>query len=243
MQLPASDEDEDEDDASVKSASARLSRFRKSPVKNDKGAPRRSTYAFLLSFSAAGKARSRSRASEDDDFIVSDHDSGSPSPPPSASRGTSRRGSSASATDDGDASADDEPAPKKSSKAKSGGARPRGRPGARPLASASASAGGGSNSTFLTAAERRAQDTKSDKKSAEDPFAFLQDIKDVRALVALSNERGADVCINCRRMESGPGSLDTTRARYSSLRRRGRTLLLSRSRLTNPARPYMTRRS
>ncbi|KAF9805995.1 hypothetical protein IEO21_08858 [Rhodonia placenta] len=38
-------------------------------------------------------------------------------------------------------------------------------------------ASGGSN-TFLTAAERRVQDKKAEKKSSEDPFYFLQDVRD-----------------------------------------------------------------
>ncbi len=44
---------------------------------------------------------------------------------------------------------------------------------------ASGSADASSNK-FLTAAEQRAQTTKDEKKSQEDPFFFLLDIRDVR---------------------------------------------------------------
>lgn len=37
-----------------------------------------------------------------------------------------------------------------------------------------------STTNFLTAAEQRAQTTKDEKKSQEDPFSFLLDIRDVR---------------------------------------------------------------
>jgi len=36
------------------------------------------------------------------------------------------------------------------------------------------------STNFLTAAEQRAQATKDEKKSQEDPFSFLFDIRDVR---------------------------------------------------------------
>jgi DNA mismatch repair protein MSH6 len=37
----------------------------------------------------------------------------------------------------------------------------------------------GGSTTFLTAAERREQQKKTDKKSNENPYAFLADIQDV----------------------------------------------------------------
>ena len=53
-------------------------------------------------------------------------------------------------------------------------ARKAGRP---PLAQKSGSKRGSSN-LFLTAAEQRQQKQKEDKKSSEDPFEFLQDVRD-----------------------------------------------------------------
>jgi DNA mismatch repair protein MSH6 len=38
-------------------------------------------------------------------------------------------------------------------------------------------------SSFLTAAEKRAQHKKNDKKATEDPFSFLKDVRDVRTLM------------------------------------------------------------
>ena len=35
-------------------------------------------------------------------------------------------------------------------------------------------------SCFLTAAEQRAKDRKTEKKTADDPFEFLRDVRDVR---------------------------------------------------------------
>ena len=49
------------------------------------------------------------------------------------------------------------------------------------LKHAQSSEGGrsGGSSNFLTAAERRAQDKKTEKKTADDPFEFLKDVRDV----------------------------------------------------------------
>jgi DNA mismatch repair protein MSH6 len=44
-----------------------------------------------------------------------------------------------------------------------------------------ASNGRGNGFTFLTAAEQREQGKKVEKKSAEDPYSFLQDVRDVRS--------------------------------------------------------------
>lgn len=42
------------------------------------------------------------------------------------------------------------------------------------------------SSSFLTAAEQREQGKKNEKKSAEDPYSFLQDVKDVRQIFQVS---------------------------------------------------------
>ena len=44
---------------------------------------------------------------------------------------------------------------------------------------------GGSQNFLLTAAEQRTLEKKSDKKEKDDPFLFLQDIRDVRYFVPL----------------------------------------------------------
>ena len=62
------------------------------------------------------------------------------------------------------------------SKSKSGATS---RPSLKHAQSSSASALVGENA-FLTAAERRALEKKNEKKSSEDPYAFLQDPRDVR---------------------------------------------------------------
>lgn len=56
-------------------------------------------------------------------------------------------------------------------------AEPKSRKPARPPLKKSGSKKGSSN-LFLTAAEQRTQQQKEDKKSTEDPFDFLQDVKD-----------------------------------------------------------------
>ena len=49
--------------------------------------------------------------------------------------------------------------------------------------SPSAGGGGASVFSFLTAAEQREQGKKNEKKSTEDPYSFLQDVRDVRNLL------------------------------------------------------------
>ncbi|KAI0066930.1 DNA mismatch repair protein Msh6 [Artomyces pyxidatus] len=123
-----------------------------------------SSFASRLSrFKKSPKKKARSaKSDDDDDFIVADSDEEEPTSR-SASR-TSVRSSRTSLLTDEDE--DDDPVPKKSSKS------------TKPPLTKGGAPSGSNSSSFLTAAERRAQATKQDKKSQEDPFAFLVDPKD-----------------------------------------------------------------
>ncbi|KDR79956.1 hypothetical protein GALMADRAFT_242120 [Galerina marginata CBS 339.88] len=157
------EEGEDEDEDVKTSFTQRLNRFKKSPMK---------------------KARSRSRASsDDDDFIVpDDSDDEARSVKSSSSRRSSR--SRTSSDDDEEAEADqddqdlDDEAPKKGrSKAKSKSSSRKSGFSKKSAKAAEEGTGTGTFS-FLTAAEQREQGKKDDKKSAESPYDFLQDVRD-----------------------------------------------------------------
>ncbi|KAK7056522.1 DNA mismatch repair protein msh6 [Paramarasmius palmivorus] len=110
------------------------------------------------------RGRKSSKASDDDDFIVpSESEDDNKSTRSSSSRASSSSRRSALSEDDEDE--DDEPIPKKS----------KARRPAKVTPSASEDA---SSFSFLTQAERREQDKKNEKKSAENPYAFLLDVKD-----------------------------------------------------------------
>ncbi|KAH6917837.1 DNA mismatch repair protein msh6 [Coprinopsis sp. MPI-PUGE-AT-0042] len=149
--LSEEDGDEDEDEPALASLSDKLSRFKKSPAKK----------------------RSKKKSEEDDDFIVPDSDSEDDRKSIKSSSSRSSRRSAVSSDDEddfGEASEDDEPKPSKAKRAPAKGGKAK----APPLTNASSSTG----FSFLTAAEQRAQDKKEDKKKAEAPFGFLQDIRD-----------------------------------------------------------------
>ncbi|KAJ8481880.1 hypothetical protein ONZ51_g5715 [Trametes cubensis] len=148
-----SDEDVDEDEApKLNSFAKRLTRYQKSPAKS--------------------KSRGRRPNDDDDDFIVPDDidedDEEEPMGRSSSRASSSSRPSSrlsaysrSSGVSDIDSDAD-EPKPKKSS--------------ARPPPKKEGSSKGASS--FLTAAEQRALKQKDEKKSTEDPFGFLVDVRD-----------------------------------------------------------------
>ncbi|TRM62248.1 muts domain V-domain-containing protein [Schizophyllum amplum] len=107
------------------------------------------------------KRRTKSVASsDDDDFTL-------PSEPEEDEPGPDMSSASSSAGDFTEDDDDDEPAPKKKAKSKTKLAAP-----------ALTASGSGSGAGFLTAAERREQDKKNDKKASEGPYSFLQDIQD-----------------------------------------------------------------
>ncbi|KAJ7632274.1 muts domain V-domain-containing protein [Roridomyces roridus] len=146
-----SDDEEDEvSQAASQSFSKRLTHFKKSPVKSGRS--------------------SRSATSDDDaDFIVpSDSDmddaKSQKSSKSSSSKSRSSRGSAISEEDS------ELEAPAKKSKAKSAAKKV--------TADNGASAKVAGNAVFLTAAERREQDKKNEKKDSETPYGFLQDIRD-----------------------------------------------------------------
>ncbi|KAF6764079.1 DNA mismatch repair protein msh6 [Ephemerocybe angulata] len=147
-----SDDEEDEEDLPLKSFTQRLSRFKKSPKKK--------------------KSASR-KHSDDEDFIAKSDESEEELMAKSVKSSSSRRSSIASTdlTDlDLDDEEEDEPKPSKSKKAGAKSSAPK-------QLTQTTSTGGGSS--FLTAAEQRALDKKDGKKKAENPFAFLQDIRDI----------------------------------------------------------------
>ncbi|TFY82733.1 hypothetical protein EWM64_g1284 [Hericium alpestre] len=150
--LPSDDEDE-ESEGQLSSFSSKLDKFKKSPPKN---------------------ARKSKAKSDDDDFIVPDDvdedEEDLPGRSSSRASGRSSRVSSAHDADEDLASDDDEP--KKSKKPSKKPARP-------PIKkSAGGDSAGGSSNNFLTAAEQRAQANKNEKKSQENPYAFLMDQMD-----------------------------------------------------------------
>lgn len=117
---------------------------------------------------------SRPSSPVDDDFIVPD---GSDEEPRgrSSSCASSRRSSSARSSGRSSYHEDeDEDEPKKKRSAP-------GRPAIKKALTENPSAGN-ATSLFLTAAEQRTQEKKTEKKSAEDPFGFLVDARDVSVL-------------------------------------------------------------
>ncbi|KXN86517.1 DNA mismatch repair protein msh6 [Leucoagaricus sp. SymC.cos] len=145
------DEDEDEDEASS-SFSQRLSRFKKSPIKK-------------------GETRA---SSDEDDFIVPSDSESEDTRSVKSSSGRSSASSRRSVISDDDLMGDSgEDRPKKS-KAKSSKGKAKAGTSGKPSEGVSQG-----SSSFLTAAEQREQDKKNDKKTTEDPYIFLQDVRDV----------------------------------------------------------------
>ncbi|KAI0300141.1 muts domain V-domain-containing protein [Multifurca ochricompacta] len=139
----------DDQDGAASTFSQALSRFKKSPKKKD--------------------CRARHSGDDDDDFIVPDD---SEDDIASRSSHSSKLSSRRSLLSDFE---EDEAIPQ-SMKAK----KSAGRAVTQSLKKTPAAGGlaGASSSNFLTAAEQRAQATKVEKKSQEDPFSFLLDIRD-----------------------------------------------------------------
>ncbi|KAF8068932.1 muts domain V-domain-containing protein [Lyophyllum atratum] len=149
--------DDEEEDEVQSSFSQRLTSFKKSPAKR--------------------RRKSRSNASDDDDdFVVPDdeEDDDAKSTKSSASRSSASSRHSSVASSEDDFSDDDDDIVKTKSKSKAPTKRA---PAAKKTAAVVADASSGAG-LFLTAAEKREQGKKKDKKAAEDPYAFLADIKD-----------------------------------------------------------------
>ncbi|KAG6377351.1 muts domain V-domain-containing protein [Boletus reticuloceps] len=145
----------DDEQCDVASFGSRLSRFRKSPVKRSR--PSRSSSPV-----------------DNDDFIVPDESDeiprGRSTSRASSRRSTSQRSSGRSSHHDDEGEDEDEDQPKVKRSA------PR-RPTLKKSLAENPSAGS-VTSLFLTIAEQRTQEKKTEKKSAEDPFSFLVDVRD-----------------------------------------------------------------
>ncbi|KAF9225721.1 DNA mismatch repair protein Msh6 [Gyrodon lividus] len=146
----------DEEQNNVSAFSSRLSRFRKSPAKSSR------------------KSRSSSVA-DDDDFIAPD-ESDDESRHRSSSRVSSRSSNSRHSSDHSNVQNDDEDDDENEHEPKSKKA-PAKRPALKKAFTEASNASGG-GSLFLTAAEQRTQEKKTEKKAAEDPFSFLVDVRD-----------------------------------------------------------------
>lgn len=92
---------------------------------------------------------------------------------------------------------------------------------------------GGSASTstnnFLTAAEQRAQAMKEEKKSQEDAFSFLTDVRDVRCTITIIETFVDSRDLLCRKTVSDQESPAMTPELYMYLRKLGMTSVLSRN--------------
>ncbi|KAK7023852.1 DNA mismatch repair protein [Favolaschia claudopus] len=144
--------DDEEEDEAAKDASTsfsrRLTHFKKSPAKSGR--------------------KSRASASDDDDFIAPSDSDVEVKSQKSFKSTSSRSGSSRRSAISDDDESDEEPAKKSKSKA----------PAKKAISDKAAPAGTSGNNSFLTAAERRQLEKKNEKKEAENPYSFLQDIKD-----------------------------------------------------------------
>lgn len=116
---------------------------------------------------------------DDDDFIVSDdaNDDDEDELPPSSSRPPSRASSSRASSRSrlSDYAMGSTSEPEFDGATGSGFSKKTSIP---PAVKKSSSFKNGGNNLFLTAAETRAQRQKEDKKSSEDPFEFLLDVRD-----------------------------------------------------------------
>jgi hypothetical protein len=93
-------------------------------------------------------------------------------------------------------------------------------------------AGGSANTSannFLTAAEQRAQATKEEKKSQDDPFSFLLDIRDVGCIIIII-ESSVDSRDLYRKTVSDQESPGMTIGLYMYPRKPGMTSVRSRNR-------------
>jgi hypothetical protein len=170
-------------------------------------------------------ARSSRASDDDDEFIVPDD---SEDDAASRSSRVSKRSSRISLLSDDD-DEEENARPQKPKKSLGTAGRPS-------LKKAHATSGSGNASTnnFLTAAEQRAQTTKDEKKSQEDPFSFLVDVRDVIYLNVSWQACGDAHLRFCRKTVSDLGNLVMTLGHCSSLRKPGMTSALSRNRCSNP---------
>lgn len=142
-------------------------------------------FLSLLNLDVLGKGEGKGKriygTSDDDDFIMhvdSDSEADNKSLKSSSNRSSTSSRRSILSDDDDVMEESNIDKPKKSkAKAKSSKSKGMVEKSAKTLAAVSQA-----GSSFLTAAERREQGKKDEKRSTEDPYSFLQDVKDVRSL-------------------------------------------------------------
>ncbi|KAF8348581.1 muts domain V-domain-containing protein [Amanita rubescens] len=148
----------DEDDVKIL-FSQKLNRFKKSPSKNEK--------------------RRSALHSDDDEFNpASEQDEDETRSVKSFRSSSSRRSAPSSSDTEGDFIDDDEEDNPRKSKSKPAAKSGRKAKGNVAVADNFEASDAGSAFTLLTAAERREQGKKLEKKSTEEPFGFLQDVRD-----------------------------------------------------------------
>ncbi|KAG9309590.1 DNA mismatch repair protein Msh6 [Chiua virens] len=144
----------DEEQDGIPTFGSRLSRFRKSPAKRARPSPPADNDDFIVPDESDEEPRGRSSSRASSQSVASHH--------------SSRRSSHHAAEDEDEDEDEPKPKPKKVG---------RGRPMAKHVSAENSNAGNGA-SLFLTAAEQRAQEKKTEKKATEDPFSFLVDVRD-----------------------------------------------------------------
>lgn len=159
----------DDEDVTPSAFSQSLRRFQKSPKKKGRLNDYYLRIYGCITLRIIARL-TRHSGDDDDDFIVPDD-----SEDDVASR--SSRASKRSSRQSLSSGYDDDEAGTQTTKAKSS-AGATGRPSLKKTFGAGGSANVSTNN-FLTAAEQRAQATKDVKKSQEDPFSFLLDVRDV----------------------------------------------------------------
>jgi DNA mismatch repair protein MSH6 len=121
--------------------------------------------------------------SDDDEFNpASEQDEDETRSVKSFRSSSSRRSAPSSSDTEGDFIEDDEEDNPRKSKSKPAAKSGRKAKGKVAVADNFEASDAGSAFTLLTAAERREQGKKLEKKSTEEPFGFLQDVRDVRRI-------------------------------------------------------------
>jgi len=139
-------------------------------------------FLSLLNLDVLGKGEGKGKriygTSDDDDFIMHvDSDSEADNRSLKSSSNRSSTSSRRSILSDDDVMEEPNLDKPKKSKAKSSKSKGMVEKSTKTLAAVSQA-----GSSFLTAAERREQGKKDEKRLTEDPYSFLQDVKDVRFL-------------------------------------------------------------
>lgn len=167
----------------------------------------------LLNLDDVGKGNGKGKkATSDDDDFFAHTDSGSEADSKSVKSSSSRSSASSrqSILRDGDDDVMEESDYDKPKKSKAKSSKGKVEKSTKPLAATSQA-----NSGFLTSAERREQGKKDEKKSNEDPYSFLQNVKDVR-FCSQSQQSECLLCISERWQETWRTWLRSENTVYSS---------------------------